>query len=335
MEPVARKILVVGGNGFVGSAVCKAALARGFQVTSISSSGRPYMTPKGHSPAWTSKVTWQKADALDPSTYAHLLPETTAVVHTLGTLLEDASYKAALKEGDMFKLFGTLASNFLGTGESNPLRDPAEQGAGYDLLNRDAALQVCQAFVSSVSSTLLAHPRPFVYVSAEDIFRPFISPRYIDTKREAEQGIARLTATNPAYRGVYVRPSLIYHPHFRPLTSPVAALLDFSATVHANAPPNLPTPSKILRALAGAGGSGGGSRTSGLETTAVHPSALHSVANALEIPPVHVDHVAEAVCVCADGEREDVRGVVGVKEMRRLIGWVEKGRDGEVEAMGG
>lgn len=55
MEPLLQKILVVGGNGFVGtpsyflhlqidhdhvtlrigSAVCKAALARGFQVTSI------------------------------------------------------------------------------------------------------------------------------------------------------------------------------------------------------------------------------------------------------------------------------------------------------------
>ncbi len=94
MESIIQKILVVGGNGFVGkticitanlrgiytppgSAVCKSALARGFQVTSIrfviyaihdayflisttikshSSSGRPYTTPKGHSPAWTSKV---------------------------------------------------------------------------------------------------------------------------------------------------------------------------------------------------------------------------------------------------------------------------------------
>lgn len=60
----------------LGSAVCRAALARGMQVTSVrcattptsrplrfaddrvscSSSGTPYTTPKGHSPAWTSKV---------------------------------------------------------------------------------------------------------------------------------------------------------------------------------------------------------------------------------------------------------------------------------------
>ncbi|KAI0810987.1 NAD-P-binding protein [Irpex lacteus] len=320
MEPIVRKILVVGGNGFVGSAVCRAALARGYQVTSISSSGRPYATPKGHSPAWTSKVDWQKANALDPSTYAHLLPETSAVVHTLGTLLEDARYKAALKDGDVFNLVGTFASSLFGSEGSNPLRDEEREG-GYALLNRDAALRVCEAFVASTPSSSV-HPRPFVYVSAEDIFRPFISPRYIESKREAERGIDHLTAGNPNYRAVYVRPSLIYHPHFRPLTSPVAALLDLSATIHANAPAQLPTPSKVLRALSSSSSRGAGE-------TLVHPSALHSVANALVIPPIHVDHVAEAICVAADETREDVRGVVDVNEMRRLIGWTQKGREFE------
>jgi len=324
MEPLVQKILVVGGNGFVGSAVCRAALTRGYQVTSISSSGRPYTTPKGHSPAWTSKVNWQKADALNPSTYAHLLPEVNAVVHTLGTLLEDARYKAALKDGDIFKLLGTLASNFTGSESNNPLRDPAKVG-GYEQLNRDAALQVCEAFMTSKPTTPLAHPRPFVYVSAEDIFRPFISARYIETKREAELGIERMMSSNSAYRGVYVRPSLIYHPHFRPLTSPVAALLDLSATIHSIAPVQLPTPSKVLRAL-GDAAAVSSSAARGLETL-VPPSALHSVANAMTIPPIHVDHVAEAICIAADEAREDVRSVMGVGEMRKLIGWTAKGQD--------
>ena len=35
----------------------------------------------------------------------------------------------------------------------------------------------------------LPHPRAFVYVSAEDIFRPFIPARYIETKRQAELDI--------------------------------------------------------------------------------------------------------------------------------------------------
>jgi len=48
------------------------------------------------------------------------------------------------------------------------------------------------------------------------------------------------------------------------------------------------------------------------------------MANALTIPPIHVEHVAEAICVALDPIKE-VRGVVGVRRMRELIGWSEKG----------
>lgn len=53
-------------------------------------------------------------------------------------------------------------------------------------------------------------PRPFVYISAEDIFRPIIPARYIETKRAAEQGIELMMANNPSYRGVYMRPSTYF-----------------------------------------------------------------------------------------------------------------------------
>ncbi|EKM55358.1 uncharacterized protein PHACADRAFT_173469 [Phanerochaete carnosa HHB-10118-sp] len=318
MEPLVQKILVIGGNGFVGSAVCRLALARGFQVTSISSSGRPYTTPKGHSPAWTSKVDWQKADALQPKTYKHLLPGTTAVVHTLGTLLEDARYKAALSKGDIGALIRVAVDSM--TKGGNPLEEKSKRG-GYDELNRDAALHVCEAFMSSAPDTPLPHPRAFVYVSAEDIFRPFIPARYIESKREAELGIERMMLENPAFRSVFVRPSLIYHPHFRPLTSPVAALLDLSASLHTKVPQAVPTPSGVLRTLAGLS-----SRPT--PASLVSPSPLDSVANALTIPPIHVDHVAEAICIAADNARGDVSGVVDVREMRRLIGWTQKGQGG-------
>lgn len=120
-------------------------------------------------------------------------------------------------------------------------------------------------------------------------------------------------------------PGLVYHPHFRPLTSPVAALLDLSATLHSSAPPNLPTPSRVLRALAM--GAVSPSSSASAPAALVSPSALDAVANAMTIPPVHVDHVAEAICLAADETREDVSGVVGVREMRRLIGWTLKGQD--------
>ena len=53
-----------------------------------------------------------------------------------------------------------------------------------------------------------------------------------------------------------------------------------------------------------------------------------ALARALTIPPIHVDHVAEAICIAADNSRTDVRGPYGVKEMRELIGWHQKGQQG-------
>jgi len=57
------------------------------------------------------------------------------------------------------------------------------------------------------ASTTINIPRPFVYISAEDVFRPVISPRYIETKWEAERGIEEIMTSAPDFRGVYIRPS--------------------------------------------------------------------------------------------------------------------------------
>lgn len=67
---------------------------------------------------------------------------------------------------------------------------------------------MCETFVAAPSSEPGTGPRPFVYVSAEDIYRPLISARYIETKRAAEQGIEEMVLAHPeGYRGVYIRPS--------------------------------------------------------------------------------------------------------------------------------
>ncbi|KAH0827164.1 hypothetical protein J3R83DRAFT_4855 [Lanmaoa asiatica] len=314
-----------------GSAICKAALARGIQVTSISSSGRPYKTPKGHTPAWVAKVEWRKADALLPETYSDILPKVGAVIHTLGTLLEDKKYKSALAHGDLISLVVAIAG-----GGGNPL-NKAPQRHSYEVINRDSgtlfpetalvrrrsnewifsALRVCEAFKSSKPDPDVPQVRPFVYISAEDIYRPLIPAGYIETKREAEQRINKLLHDHPNHRGVFIRPSLVYHAHHRPLTSPLAALIDLSASIHASVPKGLPTPSSLLRAVGHAFPSSHGSPLS---------SPLHSIANALSIPPIHVEHVAEAICIALDPTK-DVKGVIGVREMRELIGWPEKGQE--------
>jgi len=305
-----KRILVVGGNGFIGSAVCRTAVAKGLEVISVSSSGNPYRTPKGHSPAWTSKVDWQKGDALEPGSFAHLFSGVGAVVHSLGTLMEDGAYKRAVREGDI----PTLVKSVLRAGQdSNPLRDQADAYQGsYERLNRDSAVRVCEAFVESTQAGpdgAWNQPRPFVYVSAEDIFRPVIPARYIETKREAERRIEDIMKDNPDYRGVYVRPSLVYHAHLRPLTTPLATILDVSAALHRKVPPSIPTPSSLLRSL-------GSVFPPSPNSTGV--SALESIANAMTLPPIHVDQVAGAIMATLDAP---VRGAVGVNQMRELIGW--------------
>ncbi|KAG5220868.1 MIOREX complex component [Salix suchowensis] len=186
----------------------------------------------------------------------------------------------------------------------------------------ERALRVCEAFVAN-APRVEGSPRPFIYISAEDIFRPIIPAKYIETKREAEQGLELLLARE-SYRGVYVRPSasnpalltsyclpihrLSISCSLPPTYISCGVLFDLSANLHAKAPLAFPTPSRILRHLA--------------STFPSSSASLQSIANAMVIPPIHVDHVAAAACIAL--ERADVKGVVGVNEMRKLLEWPER-----------
>lgn len=311
MSAIAQKILVVGGNGFVGSAVCRMALSRGMEVTSISSSGKPYKTPKGHTPAWVERVEWRKADALNPESYSDILPSVDAVVHTIGTLLDNTQYKQRMQEGD---IIGTLKS-LAGRGNTSPLAEGRQ--SAYDTLNYETAVRMCEAFVASEPVSGIARVRPFIYVSAEDVNRPIVSVRYLETKREAEKRIEEIIRGHPQYRGVYIRPSLIYHPHIRPITTIPATVFDVSARIHAAVPSYIPMPSSVLRWLGTSVCPGATDKT---------PSALTSMANLLSIPPIHADHLAEAICISLDPAK-DIRGVVGVRDMRQLIGLSQSGAE--------
>ncbi|XP_051114596.1 uncharacterized protein At1g32220, chloroplastic [Andrographis paniculata] len=73
-----ERIVVLGGNGFVGSAICKAAVSKGIEVISLSRSGRP-----SYSDSWVDQVTWLKGDVFYAN-WDEVLPGATAVVSTLG-----------------------------------------------------------------------------------------------------------------------------------------------------------------------------------------------------------------------------------------------------------
>ncbi|XP_030524704.1 uncharacterized protein At1g32220, chloroplastic isoform X2 [Rhodamnia argentea] len=73
-----ERVVVLGGSGFVGSAICKAAVSKGIEVVSLSRSGRP--TYQG---SWVDQVTWASGDVFYAN-WDEVLVGATAVVSTLG-----------------------------------------------------------------------------------------------------------------------------------------------------------------------------------------------------------------------------------------------------------
>lgn len=73
-----EKIVVLGGSGFVGSAICRAAVNQGIEVVSLSRSGRP-----SYNDAWVDQVIWIAGDVFYAD-WDGLLNGATAVVSTLG-----------------------------------------------------------------------------------------------------------------------------------------------------------------------------------------------------------------------------------------------------------
>ncbi|CAA7403850.1 unnamed protein product [Spirodela intermedia] len=77
-EVKTERIVVLGGNGFVGSAICKAAISKGIEVVSVSRSGKA-----SYSDSWVDQVTWVVGDAFYLN-WDEVLVGATAVVSTLG-----------------------------------------------------------------------------------------------------------------------------------------------------------------------------------------------------------------------------------------------------------
>ncbi|XP_072975065.1 uncharacterized protein At1g32220, chloroplastic [Typha angustifolia] len=73
-----EKIVILGGSGFVGSAICKAAVSKGIEVVSLSRSGKP-----SYSDSWVDQVTWMAGDVFY-ARWEEILVGATAVVSTLG-----------------------------------------------------------------------------------------------------------------------------------------------------------------------------------------------------------------------------------------------------------
>jgi hypothetical protein len=99
------------------------------------------------------QVDWQQGDALQPQSFEHLFPKVGGVVHTLGTLLENNSYKHAVREGDISTLLRGLFQTFVGH-SGNPLqKKPAS--TGYETMNRDSGKTPGANILSSNNSSFM------------------------------------------------------------------------------------------------------------------------------------------------------------------------------------
>ena len=294
----AKRIIVCGGNGFLGSRICKYAVARGWQVTSIrynyyyissppkfpqlipvfSRSGEPKwnaVTSSTAPPPWAHKVTWERADILRPATYAPLLKGADFVVHSMGILLE-ADYKGVLR-GQESPISG-LRKAFRPAGnplernakESDDTRPPeTESQLTYENMNRDSAIMLAKEADKEQA-------KAFAFISAAG-GAPVLPARYILTKREAEDAIA---SRFPRMRGLFFRPPFLYDSS-RPITVGMAAMTGAGALFN-----NIT--GGVLGGFMGAAG----------------------------VKPLKVDTVAEAVVEALDDE--SVRGPIEVPEIEKL-----------------
>lgn len=74
-----EKLLVLGGNGFVGSHICIEALAHGLNVSSLSRSGKSSL----HDP-WVNDIVWHQGDLLSPDSLGNALNGVTSVISCVG-----------------------------------------------------------------------------------------------------------------------------------------------------------------------------------------------------------------------------------------------------------
>ncbi len=78
-----KRLVVTGGDGFVGRHVCRIAVAHGHQVVSISRSGRGDVQGD-----WADKVEWISGNVLVPEEWRHHLEGADAVIHCVGIMRE-------------------------------------------------------------------------------------------------------------------------------------------------------------------------------------------------------------------------------------------------------
>lgn len=199
-----RKIVVFGGNGFLGQKICQRAVQLNWDVTSVSISGKIHDETTQNNEEWIERVKWVEGDIFNPHTYRDLLADKTDVVHTIGILLENSNYKKWLN--DPFSLLQP----------KNPLlRTITDEQMTYERWNTQSATTLALEFHSMLNkdtkplcNTNGLGLRPsFTYISSDHSF-PMIPKGYIDSKRRAERLLEKFNDKN--YRVIIPRPGFMF-----------------------------------------------------------------------------------------------------------------------------
>lgn len=195
-----KKLVVLGGTGFVGSEVCKIAVDRGFAVTSLSRRGE---NPAPND-ALLSQVNFQQGDATDPATVSKVLAEADAVVHAVGLLFDVESGLA------------NLSPIVSGSGSV-----PGSEST-YDNITRRTAENAIAALKARLQLPFMSSGSiPFAFVSCAEAGWPDVAlgdkveevapdwlKKYLAAKRTVE---GQLNGATDRLRPILYRPSLIWN----------------------------------------------------------------------------------------------------------------------------
>lgn len=99
--PPSEKLLVLGGNGFVGSHICKEALDCGLTVASLSRTGRSSIQE-----SWANSVIWHQGNLLSNDSWKDALEGVTSVISCVGGFGSNSH---------MYKINGTANINAIRT----------------------------------------------------------------------------------------------------------------------------------------------------------------------------------------------------------------------------
>ena len=204
------KLIVFGGNGFLGKRICQEAVTSGYQVVSVSRSGKAPHSNELNDKRWMQEVQWTAADIFKPDSYHELLNNATNVVHSLGILLENENYKQTLSKSPTYDSKSRLLS--FGAGP-NPLKKSSPYFT-YEMMNKQSAIILADTFKQKIlkkskKEQEKANQRSFTYISADKGF-PLIPSGYINSKREAEIELEKMQRY---FRPIIVRPGFMFDEH--------------------------------------------------------------------------------------------------------------------------